>query len=561
MADRDTSIAEPHLKGGMSISPIWLVPIVAVLIGGWLVYQTINKQGPKVSIEFETADGIEEGKTKLKFRDVQVGLVETVRIKEDLSGVIVSAELKKEAEPFITDQTRFWVVRPRIDAKGISGLGTLVSGAFIEVDPGEGGDPKRDFIGLKIPPLISTNDPGKEFVLVTEKLGSYSTGSPIYYRGLEVGEVLGHELHKNRKEFLVHIFIHAPHDNMVKDDSRFWNASGINVSIGADGMKMQIESLQTLALGGLAFDTLSDINAGTPSPKGATFRLHNDKDAISEAEIRQKFRWVLYFDGSVRGLSANAPVEFKGIKVGTVVDVNLELNRSNLGYRIPVLVDIEPERIKVEGNVNGNRTVTRDVHIASIKSLIDAGLKARLKTGNLLTGQLIVDLDYYTDKEPVYKGDQNYPEIPTLPSSIEEITRSLTAFLDKIQALPIDELTSGLVRTVNSSEKLINSANKLMNSSDVVSALASLERTLSTIDRVMVNVDENIAPQAYSALSEAHQTLKTVREAVGTGSPLRYDLETTLGELAGAARSIRLLAEYLESNPNALIYGKGGNPQ
>lgn len=561
MADNDTSLADPHMKGGRSISAIWLVPLVAILIGGWLVYQTINKKGPEITIEFETAEGIEANKTKIKYRDVLVGLVQSVRIKKNLSGVVVTAEMKKEAAPYLTDATKFWVVRPRIDARGISGLGTLVSGAFIEVDPGKEGTSQDAFIGLETPPLISTDDPGRRFILITNKLGSYATGSPIYYRGLEVGEVLGHEIHENRKEFKVHVFIHAPHDQIVRDDSRFWNASGINVSIGADGMKLQVESLQTLALGGLAFDTPSDIRTGTPSKAGTLFRLHDNEDVIEEAEITQKFRWILYFDGSVRGLSENAPVEFKGIRVGSVVGVNLELDQSVSGYRIPVLIDIEPERIRVNGEQGQRQIISRDTHINSLKTLIQSGLKARLKTGNLLTGQLLVDLDFYTDKETVYRGDQKYPEIPTIPSSIEEISRSLTAFLDKIQALPIGELTASLTSTIKSTDHLVKSADKLVNSDEVRGALGSLERTLATLDRVMSNIDTNITPQAQMALSEAHQTLKAVREAVGTGSPLRYDLETTLQELAAAARSIRLLAEYLESNPNALIYGKGGKPQ
>jgi len=554
MAEQDQSLAEPHIKGGFSISPIWAVPIVAILIGGWLVFQTLNKQGPKITIEFETAEGIEEGKTKIKFREVQVGLVETVEIKEDLSGVIVKAEMVKRAEPYLTDNTRFWVVRPRIDAKGISGLGTLVSGAFIEIDPGDGGDSARGYVGLEVPPLITTDDPGKEFILVTEKLGSYSTGSPVYYRGLEVGEVLGHELHENRKEFLVHVFIHDPHDQLVRNDSRFWNASGINASIGADGMKLQVESLQTLALGGIAFDTKVDVTSGSPSAAGTQFRLNDSEEAIEEAEITQKIRWVLYFDGSVRGLVKGAPVEFKGIRVGTVVDVNLEFDRSSSGYRIPVLVDIEPERVSVVKEGSVGRAISRDNHIKSMQALIKAGLRARLLTGNLLTGQLLVDLDLHLDKAPEYRGDGNYPEIPTIPSSIEEISRSLTALLDKIQALPLDELTTSLTNTVKSAERLVSS-------NEVKGALVSMEKTLATLDRVMTNVDQNLTPTAQSALSEALQTLKTVREAVANDSPLRYDLESMLQELAAASRSIRLLAEYLESNPNALIYGKGGGAQ
>ena len=547
------SLAAPDVGGGFPISPIWLFPIVALVIGGWLVYQTLSQRGPTITITFETAEGIEEGKTKIKFREVEVGLVESIAIK-DLSSVIVTAQMKKGAEPHLTESTRFWVVRPRVGLQGITGLGTLVSGAFINVDPGKGGKPKREFVGLEEPPIITTDDPGQEFTLVTDKLGSYTPGSPVYYRGIEVGEVLAHQMAENRKEIFVRVFIREPHDQMVRDDSRFWNASGLSISIDADGMDVNIESLTALVLGGIAFDTPSDLKAGTPSKAGTRFPLRESKAAVDEAVFTKKFRWILYFTGSVRGLSPGAPVEFKGIKVGSVVDVRLEAYRKGGAYRIPVLIDLEPERMTVIGEGSIDRMIDREMHIAAIRSWVSAGLRARLKLGSLITGQLLVDLDLHPDQEAIMRGGGKYPEIPTIPSSIEEITRSLTAILDKVQALPLAELTRSLTNTVKSAERL-------MSSGEIQNAIKSIDQTAATLNRVLQNVDQNIAPETRSVLVEANKTLKTVREAISPDSPLRYDLETTLQELAAAARSIRLLAEYLESNPNALIYGKGGRPQ
>ncbi len=547
------SLAAPDVGGGFPISPIWLFPIVALVIGGWLVYQTLSQRGPTITITFKTAEGIEEGKTKIKFREVEVGLVESIAIK-DLSNVIITAKMKKGAEPHLTESTRFWVVRPRVGLQGISGLGTLVSGAFIDVDPGKGGKPIREFVGLEEPPILTTDDPGQEFTLVTDKLGSYTAGSPVYYRGIEVGEVLGHQMAENHKEIFVRVFIYEPHDQLVRDDSRFWNASGLSVSVDADGMEVNIESLKALAVGGIAFDTPSDLEAGAPSKAGTRFSLRESKAAVDEAVFTKKFRWILYFTGSVRGLSRDAPVEFKGIKVGSVVDVRLEADPKSRAYRIPVLIDLEPERMTVIGEGGIGRTIDRETHIAAVRSWISTGLKGRLKAGSLITGQLFVDLDLHPDHETIMRGDGKYPEIPTIPSSIEEITRSLTAILDKVQALPLEELTRSLTNTVKSAERL-------MSSEEIPNALKSFDQTLAILNRLIKNVDQNIAPETRSVLAEANKTLKTVREAISPDSPLRYDLETTLQELAAAARSIRLLAEYLESNPNALIYGKGGRPQ
>ena len=481
-------LATPDVGGGFPISAIWLFPIVALVIGGWLVYQTLSQKGPVITIAFKTADGIEATKTLIKFREVEVGLVESIAIKEDLSGVVATAEMKKEATPHLTESTRFWVVRPRLGLREISGLGTLVSGAFIEIDPGKGGDPKRDYVGLEEPPLITTDEPGKEYILVAEKLGSYTTGSPVYYRGIEVGEVLDHELTENRKEIQVRVFIHRPHDQLVRDESRFWNASGLNVSIDADGMDVNVESIKALALGGIAFDTPSDLKAGLPSKAGTRFRLHESEAAVDEAAFTQKFRWILYFVGSVRGLSPGAPIEFKGIKIGSVVDVRLEADRKIGTYRIPVLIDLEPERMMVTGEGGVGREIGRELHIAAVRSWIDVGLRARLKSGSLITGQLFVDLELHPDQEAIMRGDGKYPEIPTIPSSIEEITRSLTALLDKVQGLPLEELTQTLTNTIKSAERL-------MSSEEIPNALKSLDQTLATLNRVMTNVDQNVAPK------------------------------------------------------------------
>ena len=375
------ALAEPKIQSGFKLSPIWLLPILALGLGGWLVYQTISQKGPTIAISFKSAEGLEEGKTKIKFREVGIGLVDTISIKEDLSGVTVNAEMEKAAAPYLTDAARFWVVRPRLGAQGISGLGTLVSGAFIEIDPGTGGEPTLDFTGLEVPPVITTDQAGKEFILLTESLGSYTTGSPVYYRGLEVGEVLGYEMRENRKEFQVHVFLHAPHDQLVRQDTRFWNVSGISVSLDADGMELNVESLQALALGGIAFDTPGDVQSGESSEAGAMFRLHDREEDVEEALITQKFRWILYFDGSVRGLTPGAPVEFKGIKVGTVVDVGLEFTPESAGYRIPVFIDLEPERIAVLGEGGVGRLISRDKHLAAIGRLIDAGMRAYKSIG------------------------------------------------------------------------------------------------------------------------------------------------------------------------------------
>jgi len=556
----EDDIPEVTVTTRSRISTVWIIPIVAVLIGAWLTYTTVSEQGPTISITFETAEGLEAGKTKLKYKDVEVGVVETVGLTDDLSGVVVTASLIHGAEEYLTDTTRFWVVRPRFGASGVSGLGTLVSGAFIEIDPGKGGAERETFKGLETPPVIKADAPGRQYVLKTAKMGSYSNGSPVNYRGIKVGEVLGHELAKDNRTILIHIFIHAPHDKLVRLSSRFWNVSGVNVSIDADGMKIGTESLQALVVGGIAFETPTNLDAGDPAEKGHTFPLHGSREEIKEASYVEKRPIIMYFDGSVRGLALGAPVEFRGIKVGEVTDVKLEFNAKKNIFQIPVIAEIEPERFTILGERN------RSAYENQLETFVQKGMRAQLKTGSFLTGQLFVDLDFHP-KAParLIGGDNLFPEIPTIPTTLDEFTNSITELITKLQKLPLVELTKSLTATAKGAEQLVTAPELLqaVRSFDTIlretSALVKNTNGLvKNVDGVVSNVNQDVRGEVKKTLNQVHEILTSIDDAVSDKSALRYDLATTLQELAAAARSIRLLTSYLERNPNALIYGKGG---
>ncbi|MBT3767154.1 MAG: MCE family protein [Rhodospirillaceae bacterium] len=556
----EDDIPEVTVTTRSRISTVWIIPIVAVLIGAWLTYTTVSEQGPTISITFETAEGLEAGKTKLKYKDVEVGVVETVGLTDDLSGVVVTASLIHGAEEYLTDTTRFWVVRPRFGASGVSGLGTLVSGAFIEIDPGKGGAERETFKGLETPPVIKADAPGRQYVLKTAKMGSYSNGSPVNYRGIKVGEVLGHELAKDNRTILIHIFIHAPHDKLVRLSSRFWNVSGVNVSIDADGMKIGTESLQALVVGGIAFETPTNLDAGDPAEKGHTFPLHGSREEIKEASYVEKRPIIMYFDGSVRGLALGAPVEFRGIKVGEVTDVKLEFNAKKNIFQIPVIAEIEPERFTILGERN------RSAYENQLETFVQKGMRAQLKTGSFLTGQLFVDLDFHPKAAArLIGGDNLFPEIPTIPTTLDEFTNSITELITKLQKLPLVELTKSLTATAKGAEQLVTAPELLqaVRSFDTIlretSALVKNTNGLvKNVDGVVSNVNQDVRGEVKKTLNQVHEILTSIDDAVSDKSALRYDLATTLQELAAAARSIRLLTSYLERNPNALIYGKGG---
>lgn len=524
----DVAEAVVHTKRTFSI--VWVIPLVAALVGAWLAYKAISEEGPTITITFETAEGLEAGKTKVKYKDVEVGKVEAISISEDLSNVVVTAKLVKQAESYLTENTQFWVVRARLVAGEVSGLETIFSGAYIGVFPGKAGAPAEAFVGLEKPPIATMDLPGGHFLLRADRLGSLDFGSPVYFRQVKVGKVVDYELDEDGQTVDVRVFIHAPHDRRVHKNTRFWNAGGLDVSVGAGGIKINTESLVTLVLGGIAFETPTDLEPGGPAEEGDIFRLYKNHASIFEKTYAKKQYYVMYFGDSVRGLSRGAPVEFRGIKIGEVKDIKLKFDAEEMTFRIPVLVQIERERI------SGIDEVTIDKRGKGVGKLVDKGLRARLKTGNLLTGQLFVEMDFHPDA-PVQKivYDGKYPEFPTIPAPLQQLATSVTQFLNKLDRLPLEEVSRDLRDTIK-----------------------TLDKTLKQTQRLVRHLDANVVPAADAALVQTQKTLAKAENLLSSDSPLHHELTRALGELARAARSIRVLADYLEQRPDALLRGKGG---
>lgn len=545
-------------NGGRSI--VWLLPLIALDIGGWLAWKTINEKGPTITITFQTADGLETGKTKVRYRSVDIGIVKDIDINEDTSGVIVTAEMEREAERHPSADTRFWVVRPRLGAGGVSGLETLVSAAFIEVDPGPG-EPQTEFTGLEAPPVLRYDAPGKEFVLVSDTLGSVATGTRVYFRQIKVGEVLGYELTPDIQSLFVHIFVAEPYDILVRRNSRFWKFSGFELTISADGIQVKTESLEALLLGGIAFDNpREDHQLALPSGNDSSFRLYDNFEKVTEAEFTEKDRVVMYFDGSLRGLTVGAPVEFLGIKIGRVSEIRIFYDPDKQQFLLPVYADLEPERVPLVGtpydwdDLDDERT---------FRELIGAGLRAQLQVGSLLTGQLFVEFGLHPDTEVKYAGhDPQHREIPTIPTTLDEFKRSATDLLTQLRGVPFDLL-------VEDFRNAAQSIGELAGAPQLIETVASLDITLRKTQTLMGDLDNQVVPliarlieslretsqRADSALAQAQNAFAMLDER----STLRFELSNTLQEAAAAARSIRELANDSERQPDALLRGRGGS--
>jgi paraquat-inducible protein B len=447
-----TPAAEVRTKQGLSV--VWLIPLIALVIGGWLAYKSISEQGPLISIRFKTAEGLEAGKTKIKFKDVIIGEVEDIQLSEGNDQVIVLARMDNEAKPYLTEKTRFWVVRATVSAGQISALGTLLSGAYIGIDPVKEGKSTNEFIGLEKRPLVTTDIPGQHYMLTSPTLGSLIIGAPIFYRNIKVGEVVDYNFDETGEAIDIKIFIHAPHHVRISTATKFWNASGIDVTLDASGIKVDTQSLVSILQGGIVFDTPATLDTKTEVPEDFQFQLFPNQEKAKEKTYAIKTYYMMYFDQSVRGLLPGAPIEFRGIPIGEVVDVKLIIEIDKQEARIPVLVMLEPERFEVwsKGEKIDHAQVydgESDAEKSQQWSLIANGLRAQLKTGNLLTGQLYIDMDMFPDAEPVQIVYENgYPVFPTVPSGLGQIVENISTVLKKIEKIPFEELGENLNETI-----------------------------------------------------------------------------------------------------------------
>ena len=536
----DLPAAEAAPARGDRLPLIWMLPAIVILAGAFVVIREKLAQGTSVEIQFHTAEDLETNKTKIRYKDVEIGEVTDIHVAKDRKEVVVTAMIHRDASEYLVDDTRFWVVRPRVSAAGITGLGTLVSGAYISVDVGRSTTESRHFVGLEVPPIVTSDLPGREFILHAEDLGSLSVGSLVFYRHIVAGQVVAYTLDTGGNGVTLKIFVNAPFDAFVTSGTRFWQASGIDMSLSSDGVKLRTESLTSILQGGVTFRALPG-SPTTPVAGDTAFTLHSDEDRAMrpiETEIRT---FVMYFKGSLRGLSPGAPVELHGIAVGEVKSVDVEYDRDAASLRFPVIVELYPQRIRgskarstrLAAAAEGPELASR----ALIDSLVAHGLRAELKSGNLLTGQKYVDLDVHTDApaETVWWKEQ--PSVfPTTSNGLDEIQDSVGGIARKLNKVPFDRISFRLLST-----------------------MTSLEQTLKSTDQLMQHVDGSLAPQIQATLAEAEGALKNAKDLMAQDAPLQSDLGATLLQLSRAAKSVTALVEYLQRHPESLLRGKPGD--
>jgi paraquat-inducible protein B len=520
---------------------VWILPALVFIVGAFVVVQQKIAQGPQIDISFADAEGLEANKTKIRYKDVDIGDVTDIHVAKDRRKVIVTARIHRDARDYLVDDTRFWVVRPRITGGGVSGLGTLVSGSYISVEVGRSQIKREAFDGLEIPPIVTFDLPGREFILHADDIGSLGVGSTVFYRHIAAGQVVAYALDPGGASVTIKIFINEPYDAFVTSATRFWQASGIDMSLDSDGVKLRTESLSSILEGGIAFQSGPGMTAAGSAPKDADFTLFTDHERAMRQTDTEVSTFLLYFGGSLRGLSVGAPVDLRGITIGEVKSLSVEYDRKSGTLSFPVEVDIFPQRIRGHSRRADHSVAAEDNSESASRELVDSlvahGMRAEIKTGNLLTGQKYVAMDFHNEVPPDHVFWNAHPAVfPTTSGALDEIQDSIGSIAKKLDKVPFDKITARLLTT-----------------------LASLEASLKNADSLVHQVDASLVPEVTATLQEARGAMKNAKQVLAEDAPLQTDLDATLLELSRAAKSVTSLVDYLERHPESLLRGKPGD--
>lgn len=533
------------VKKGRSFSAVWILPLVSLAVGIWMFYQYESNQGTLITLHVQTADGLEAGKTEIRARDVKVGVVTDVQLNKDYSAIVVKARMDKNADRMLREDATFWVVKPRIGKEGVSGLSTLLSGAYIALRPGVSKESQDTFTVLDIPPIAPPDAKGLRVVLTSPRAGKLSVGDPVLFEGYTVGRVerVGFDLEKEKATY--QLFIFQPYDALIQSETRFWLTSGLDIRLNAQGFAVQIASLESLVSGGVSFGVPDGQSKGYPITEQMTlFKLYDDLKQVQEQMFDNYIEYALLFSESVRGLNPGAPVEYRGIRIGTVEKVPLHLTDKKRGFaskQIPVLIHIEVERI-LEPDVEITPSELKEAFAAEFKH----GLRATLKTGNLLTGALYIDTDFYPDEanktfQTTYRG---YNFFPSVSGDFVQFQRQIGGILNKINKLPVEGVLTSLEETLDASQETMATLN---------SAGKELDGLIQRLDGLLAQDGaQNLPQELRDTLEELQRTLR----GFNPDSESYQKLQEALTGFNDAMDGFSPLMKKLNQKPDSLIFGE-----
>ncbi len=557
----EPQLPSARLHQHLGFSWIWLLPLAALGLVAYLIYTLASDRGPTISITFGSADGLTAQQTQVKYKAVTLGTVERIELADDLSHVVVKVRMSGKSGDLLTDKTRFWVARPRLGG-GLSalqsGLETLVSGAYVAVDPGPpGGTPQTEFKGLETPPSVRSDEPGSVYLLNAAQLGGLSEGAPVFYRDVSVGEVLSAELNDKSNDVSVRIFVHAPYDRHVVRETRFWNSSGFSVNTGAQGLHLELQSLKSLLSGGIAFRNPGSAESHAQSPPETVFELYEDEPKADIGLYSEGVRYVSYFQSSIRGLAKGSAVQMFGKQLGSVTDVDLVKDprpghQGQLAARVAYVLQAERALDTVDrGALQGE----------GMRSLVQNQLRVVLASSSLLTGQKELSLEFVPGSKPVplaSEGDETV--LPSEGQDLNDLTSSLSQIANKVNSIPFEEIG-------NNANKALASLDRTVGGPELQSAIASLDSTLKEVGQLAREAKTDLGP-ALARLPRISEKLEQAvnqaeaafgQSGYGSDSKTQRNLDRMMSQVTDAARSIRLLTDYLNRHPESLVSGRKEN--
>lgn len=537
MTDKENNevIHHAHAEELHSISKLWLLPIVAIFIGAWLVYYQISNQGQEITIYFSSAEGLEPGKTKIKTRHVDIGTVTSIQLRKNNPGVKVTARINQDETHLLREDANFWVVTPRVSLSGVTGLSTILSGPFIELAPGMSGTEQFTFEGLEDPPVTPAGTPGLHVTLNSNDEFAYKEGDPIIYKGLQVGQI--EDIYFNLEERIVYYnaFIEAPYNQLITSNTRFWDTSGVRLELGAEGLTIHTGTVETLLTNGVTFGIPDGLSRGEVIQERAYFDIHASQTDANARRFKHKARFALLIEDSVRGLKPGAPVEYRGLPIGEVEQINVTQEQKNGlledGYKIPIIIAIFPGMVSSEDSPEGVDWVTEQLTL-----WIQKGLRATLETGNLITGGQYVDLQNYKNMPPIeITAISGLPVIPTISNEFAQLTQKISSILNKINELPFESMADNLNLT-----------------------LKQFDATAKTLQQSGSELNQLLQQSREEALiSQMQQSLHAIEQLANTysgNSETNAGINELLLEFQALMLELKPLLQQLNETPSSLVF-------
>ncbi len=544
--ESDIEIVKIEEKQDSKFNHVWWLPLIALIM---VVYFSVNRyasQGPLIHIKFETAEGLEVGKTKLRYKDVNIGKVEKINLDQNYKDVLISVRLNKENEGLLREKTQFWVVRPRISVTKVSGLGTLLSGSYIAIDPdkSENSEYRYEFEGLNSPPVVTQDKPGLRLTLLSSKARSMAPGTAVYFKGMQVGSVDRVYFSPDYLWVKADIFITSPHDKLIQQGTKFWSASGVSIDAGTNGVDIEMESFETLLAGGIVFDTPVNLEKSGNVTNGTEYILYDNKKQAREQNYGKRIYFVTYFKGNLNGLEIGSPVMLQGIKIGKIKDVQLLFDEITGQTKIPILFEVYENRL---GVINS----THRSQVSNVtKRLVEQGLRARIETASLLTGSKYISLIKTKNIEKTTLGIDNitgYPIIPSVPESFDELTSGINSIVAKVNQMPLNEIATNIKNT-------LETTNKKLNQLDITESVKALNELLNEGTTLATGAKKSIT-HLDKIISRLSKSAEKALQGFSPNAPLYHNLSKTLLSLNEVLETLRVITDTLARKPNALIFG------